>query len=104
MLAMKKFLARRLKEHKHSHHDDVSKMRSIIPKLKWRATKNHADCGVFVKNQRSRLRYKTCRIIYDSSRLSEEEADEGEGSGSEEEYDEGNAGYMTQMQGGVTDS
>ncbi|GJZ56525.1 hypothetical protein Tco_0611718 [Tanacetum coccineum] len=29
-----------------------------------------------------------------------EEADEGEGSGSEEEYDEGNAGYMTQMQGG----
>ncbi|GKD89485.1 hypothetical protein Tco_1364992, partial [Tanacetum coccineum] len=33
----------------------------------------------------------------------EEEADEGEGSGSEEEYDEGNAGYMTRMQGGVTD-
>ncbi|GJV15407.1 hypothetical protein Tco_1360730 [Tanacetum coccineum] len=28
------------------------------------------------------------------------QADEGEGSGSEEEYDEGNAGYMTQMQGG----
>nr|GEW03253.1 potassium channel AKT2/3 [Tanacetum cinerariifolium] len=49
---LKKFLARRLKEHKHSHHDDVSKMRSIIPKLKWRATKNHADCGVFVKKRR----------------------------------------------------
>ncbi|GJY49381.1 hypothetical protein Tco_1034399 [Tanacetum coccineum] len=28
----------------------------------------------------------------------EEEADEGEGSGSEKEYDEGNDDYMTQMQ------
>ncbi|GKE42714.1 hypothetical protein Tco_1469998, partial [Tanacetum coccineum] len=34
----------------------------------------------------------------------DEEADEGEGGGSEEEYDEGNDDYMTQMQGGVTDS
>nr|GEZ83000.1 peptidase C48, SUMO/sentrin/Ubl1 [Tanacetum cinerariifolium] len=36
-----------LKKQNHSSHEAVAKMRPFIPKLKWRTSNNHVDCGVF---------------------------------------------------------
>ncbi|GJV02157.1 ulp1 protease family, C-terminal catalytic domain-containing protein [Tanacetum coccineum] len=44
---LKKLFSRYLKEQNHSSHEAVSKMRPFIPKLKWRTSNNHVDCGVF---------------------------------------------------------
>ncbi|GKB49961.1 hypothetical protein Tco_0900714 [Tanacetum coccineum] len=35
-------------ENNHPLHDKVAKVKPRIPKLKWRTTKNHVDCGVFL--------------------------------------------------------
>nr|GFA39173.1 hypothetical protein [Tanacetum cinerariifolium] len=37
----KKLFSRYLKEHNHSSHEAVAKMRPFIPKLKWRTSNNH---------------------------------------------------------------
>ncbi|GKB99499.1 hypothetical protein Tco_0985636 [Tanacetum coccineum] len=34
-------------DNQHPKHDVVAKVRARIPKLKWRTTTNHVDCGVF---------------------------------------------------------
>ncbi|GKD14690.1 hypothetical protein Tco_1199097 [Tanacetum coccineum] len=34
-------------ENQHPNHDAIAKARPRIPKLKWRTTTNHVDCGVF---------------------------------------------------------
>nr|GEX19875.1 peptidase C48, SUMO/sentrin/Ubl1 [Tanacetum cinerariifolium] len=44
---LKKLFSRYLKEQYHSSHEAVAKMRPFIPKLKWRTSNNHVDCGVF---------------------------------------------------------
>ncbi|GJU28712.1 ulp1 protease family, C-terminal catalytic domain-containing protein [Tanacetum coccineum] len=44
---LKKLFSRYLKEQNHSSHEAVAKMRPFIPKLKWRTSNNHVDCGVF---------------------------------------------------------
>ncbi|GJW73505.1 hypothetical protein Tco_0132875 [Tanacetum coccineum] len=44
---IKKLFSRYLKEQNHSSHEAVAKMRPFIPKLKWRTSNNHVDCGVF---------------------------------------------------------
>ncbi|GJY56334.1 branched-chain amino acid aminotransferase 2, chloroplastic-like protein isoform X2, partial [Tanacetum coccineum] len=43
----RKLFSRYLKEQNHSSHEAVAKMRPFIPKLKWRTSNNHVDCGVF---------------------------------------------------------
>ncbi|GJU35353.1 hypothetical protein Tco_1183707 [Tanacetum coccineum] len=43
----KKLFSRYLKKQNHSSHEAVAKMRPFIPKLKWRTSNNHVDCGVF---------------------------------------------------------
>nr|GEY90704.1 ubiquitin-specific protease 13 [Tanacetum cinerariifolium] len=43
----KKLFSRYLKEQNHSSHEAIAKMRPFIPKLKWRTSNNHVDCGVF---------------------------------------------------------
>ncbi|GJT06690.1 ulp1 protease family, C-terminal catalytic domain-containing protein [Tanacetum coccineum] len=52
---LKKLFSRYLKEQNHSSHEAVAKMRPFIPKLKWRTSNNHVDCG--------RLRYKIATKI-----------------------------------------
>nr|GEX42596.1 ulp1 protease family, C-terminal catalytic domain-containing protein [Tanacetum cinerariifolium] len=44
---LKTLSSRYLKELNHSSHETVAKMRPFIPKLKWRTSNNHVDCGVF---------------------------------------------------------
>nr|GEW93464.1 ulp1 protease family, C-terminal catalytic domain-containing protein [Tanacetum cinerariifolium] len=44
---LKKLFSMYLKEQNHSSHETVAKMRPFIPKLKWRTSNNHVDCGVF---------------------------------------------------------
>ncbi|GJW01807.1 hypothetical protein Tco_1557058 [Tanacetum coccineum] len=44
---LKKLFSMYLKEQNHKCHEVVAKMRPFIPKLKWRTSNNHVDCGVF---------------------------------------------------------
>ncbi|GKB05036.1 ulp1 protease family, C-terminal catalytic domain-containing protein [Tanacetum coccineum] len=44
---LKKLFSRYLNKSEHSSPQAVAKMRPFIPKLKWRTSNNHVDCGVF---------------------------------------------------------
>nr|GEV57301.1 hypothetical protein [Tanacetum cinerariifolium] len=44
---LKKLFSRYLKEQNHLSYEAVAKTRPFIPKLKWRTSNNHVDCGVF---------------------------------------------------------
>nr|GFA64224.1 hypothetical protein [Tanacetum cinerariifolium] len=52
---LKKLFSRYLKEQNHISHEAIAKMRPFIPKLKWRTSNNHVDCG--------RMRYKIATKI-----------------------------------------
>nr|GEZ17518.1 hypothetical protein [Tanacetum cinerariifolium] len=62
---LKKLFSRYLKEQNHSSHEAVAKMRPFIPKLKWRTSNNHVDCGVFamIHMENYRMRYKIATKI-----------------------------------------